>query len=370
MAALARVRKMFEEEVPEDSHTEMGAIGTLTENIEVPGRDNKRRRLDTASATVPNPASGLPSSPSPPSSASLDDLNMVGQPCADPYVLSYSSPSAQTSFFTTGGGADIAAPSLHAVKAAANLFGDIDTNTSNAGSIGQVPQAERFQLVSGHSVPSYSASKIARAMALFDEVSEGKDVSNAVAGPSRTQFSPDERGAARNSVDLATSTGSQAFPHISSTCPQGARSFVRPHPIANSSSSRPTRDRMILPDRPSTPSRTPLRSTTNTFTELEVTETPYRGKIPVSIEIKTPAPARRIGLGSTQTPGSAPGQRRKGFVTPFKKEVGILSETTRVKVRTSAPGPSRSLPQAAQNQPVFDLSRESPHCYQHPDPMT
>ena len=270
----------------------------------------------------------------------------------------------------TSSSANVAPSSLRPGKAAADLFGDMDTNTYMVGSIGQLPQTQGFQLASGHLVPSCSASSTTRAMALFGELSDAEDVGNAVAGPSRSQSSPDEPDALKVPLARATPTTSHFFPQLSSTCPQGARSFIRPHPTVNFSVPRPTRDRTVLPDRPSTPSRTPLRSTTNTFAEHGMTDTPNKRNSPMSIEMKTPAATRRIGLGSTQTPGSARGPRRKGFITPFKKEVGLPSETVHVKLRTSAPGLSRSLPQAAQNEPVFDLSRESPHCCRLPDPMT
>jgi hypothetical protein len=83
----------------------------------------------------------------------------------------------------------------------------------------------------------------------------------------------------------------------------------------------------------STPSRTPLRTTTNTFRSLR----PVRRQI----EIKTPA-IRRIGLG-----GTPQSRGKRGFVAPFK--------------RGAAPRAVVATPNEASGsrfERVFDLTRE------------
>jgi hypothetical protein len=190
-----------------------------------------------------------------------------------------------TSLFTTGSGAAVLPPSASALAKVSALFGDDAPEPSRTG----------FQTAAGTPVVPPSASSLAFANTLFDTSNTfTTGTGTPVAGPSQ-----DKVAQAMALLDTP-SAARPPFPPVRSFCP-------------------PT----------FTPSRTPLRPTTNTFASP-------RAK---AIEIKTPA-IRRIGLGGT------PQSRKKGFVTPFKR--GQLP-------RTMA-GPTRQPERIF--RPVFDLTGE------------
>jgi hypothetical protein len=188
--------------------------------------------------------------------------------------------------FTTGSGAAIPPPSQRAMDAAVSFFNETD-RVDEAGTRTKVESVEQpttplvqsaapgpsgFTTGSGLAVPRPSKSSLARALALFE--------------------------------DSSPSAASASDP---------APSFQ--------------------PPMHSTPSRTPLRTTTNTFRSLR----PVRRQI----EIKTPA-IRRIGLG-----GTPQSRGKRGFVAPFK--------------RGAAPRAVVATPNEASGsrfERVFDLTRE------------
>ncbi|WVQ79198.1 hypothetical protein IAT38_001294 [Cryptococcus sp. DSM 104549] len=201
--------------------------------------------------------------------------------------------------FSTGRGVAVPPPSKAAQDRVAKLFEEIDASldqplppaTPSAPPMpSHLPSSSRpafpslgLQLGSGKSAPTPSSSNIAKVMSLFADTESGS--------PSRA---PSQSPA--------------------------LKPFLRDQPISAL---------------PSTPTRTPLSTTTNTFSSIKK-----------PIQIKTPASAtsRRIGLGAT------PSQRKtkRSFVTPFKagRAAGPIGPAT----------PSISKPAPRVYEPVFDLT--------------
>ncbi len=223
----------------------------------------------------------------------------------------------------------------------------------------RTPGAGGFKLASGGIAPLPSRSSMARGMAIFGE---SDSENNVAAGPSCSPTSGILASGPPTSMDPSALV-STTFRPLASSAPSGAvGAFARPQSPAHFSAPRAVQSvPRTGPERPSTPSRLPLQTTTNTFAQRSENSTPHGRNAPSSIHIKTPVPLNRIGLGSTHTP-RLPRDRRKGFITPFKKGGGLSMESPgQPALRASVSGSSRGLPRVEPvsiSEPVFDLARE------------
>lgn len=289
-AALAKVRKIFDEtesqgEIVQQSlpHGTLGGPGPSTVA-------NKRRRThDEHNAGLAfTKASRVPvSPPSPESEKHVEDLFSEDQNASPPAFCAPTSPPK--SLFAMAAGS--AAPPVNSQSAAAvsRLFDD------TRGGERAPPEPTRqigFTTASGRKTASPSKAAMARAMAIFGEVDEHDDL---VKPPSSSIF------ASRNILpdESPVSAAPRHFPALRSQSPAP---FVPPHTARMNDLT--------------TPSRAPLRTTTNLV--------PLPGSIfvtPQSKELKGmaipyPSSGRRLGLGGT--PASR-GKPKPSFITPFKR---------------------------------------------------
>lgn len=297
------------------------------------------------------PSMPLQAGDSGPNSSTATDFGIEHEPM----MSEGSSLKPKTSLFTTGLGTSVAPPSRQAVGAMQDLFDDVIVY-HRVQDAELLPRDGRFQIASGASALPPSKSSIAQAMAIFrdDDPHGGKEIVEA--GLSRSQPLLGCPG----DIGESSSTASIFRPPTSSAPPRRANRFARPYSPASFSSPRPLRESLpSIPPRPSTPSRPPLQTTKNTFAHREENPTRQNVKLPKAIEIRTPAPMRRIGLGSSNTPGSTKSKGGKSFVTPFSKNLGRAKGTPDHLAIQG--GPARSLPQTVTKavfEPVFDLTRK------------
>ncbi|WWD20290.1 hypothetical protein CI109_104766 [Kwoniella shandongensis] len=227
--------------------------------------------------------------------------------------------------FTTGRGVAVPPPSKQATERAAKLFEDIENNLTVPASpiLPSVPSpsVSGFQLGSGKAIAPPSKASMARALSLFADIDKDQTSSEPPSTPN-IATSAFRTGSGKLATQPSTSSMSRAlslFADIDKDTPS--------RPITSQQFATPSQNPASFVH-PSTPSRTPLATTTNTFSSIKK-----------PIILKTPSTSlRRIGLGATPT------QRKtvkRGFITPFKQ----------VAVRQD-PGPSK--PKIAY-QAVFDL---------------
>lgn len=229
--------------------------------------------------------------------------------------------------FTTGSGAPAPMASEAARKRALAMFGE-DESLSTQGpgpSMATPVRSAGFTTGSGAAAPLASEAARRKAMAMFGE----------------------------------DSTGSPSRPTTSMLPPTSTpfRPLVQP----TSTPQRPTNN-----GEPSSEFRTPLRATTNILVASQTSTLPRTMPMKKlqAIEIKTPAPQRRVGLG--RTPTSTKGGAKNKFSTPFKqpgKSLGSpLKPATSLRTSNAVAGPS-GLSRAATPAPakeasvqVFDLT--------------
>jgi breast cancer 2 susceptibility protein len=275
--------------------------------------------------------------------------------------------------FTTGNGNAVAGPSSQALAAAEKLFGE-DGPSSNYGNLATPVKSTGFTTGSGAPAPMASEAARKRALAMFgeDESTSTQEPGLSMATPVRsTGFTTGSGAAAPMASEAARrkamamfgedSTGSPSRPTaLTSMLPPAStpfRSLVQP----TSTPQRPTNN-----GEQSSEFRTPLRATTNILVASQTSTLPRTMPMKKlqAIEIKTPAPQRRVGLG--RTPTSTKGGAKNKFSTPFKqpgKSLGSpLKPATSLRTSNAVAGPS-GLSRAATPAPakeasvqVFDLT--------------
>lgn len=210
--------------------------------------------------------------------------------------LSAEAVSSPSSGFALGTGGSAPRPSAERLAAARALLDQPTApsppRTDSSPSRGPTPQPSGFSLGTGRSAPAPSAASLAAATALLDEPTPGSPKPPPTAG-------------------FLLGTGRSA-PQPSPANLARARALLDDEPLSS-------------PVRHSTPSRAPLRSTTNTFDSPIAT--PIKAKLG---SLGSPATPRRIGLGSPAR------GRRKPFSSPFK-----------------APGAARPLPGSGLRAPAL-----------------
>ncbi|WVN86368.1 uncharacterized protein L203_101532 [Cryptococcus depauperatus CBS 7841] len=304
--------------------------------IEVLPPPTKRSRLDEKPFNSIYPASyeeGISEQPaqnsslfslqktidSSPVSKSLSPSNL--QPCLVP------SDGFEVSF-KTGRGTAVPLPSISARKRALALLADIDSapeqtfdleaSSDSLKSSKLTETKSGFQTGRGAAVPLPSSAARQQALKLFHDIEHSSESQQfPMASSPEPRFSQSH---------VSSGSDKNALPRISSV----ARVMSLFEDVDSASPSRPHTIRMI-PLQPSTPSRLPLSTTTNTYSN--------KGK---SVSIKTPSgSARRIGLGATPTVKKS----KRGFITPFR--------TTTAKPREIDTTPK---PPQKTFTSVFDLS--------------
>lgn len=306
--------------------------------------DNKRRRIepdrpDEEEIVLDDPAPDFTMSQStgflngrgqavpPPSKAALQKaaLLLSAADQEDDTAIQPDTPSAplrSPSGFTTGSGNAVPGPSKSALDRVAHIFADAD----HAASEGTESQSTFITPVKLGEQPSQQSDQQAaderrrKAMAIFGEDDIG------MARPSTSMLPPVASTPFRPLMVSALS------PRSNSAIPQAASS---------------------------TQFRTPLRPTTNTFSQNRSSTPTALGTKPFkSIEIKTPTTTpRRVGMGLTPMSRA---KSKKTFVTPFKNGSKLSGSPLR---NTTAPRIS-SLPASTLHQevkspiltvPVFNL---------------
>ncbi|KAK4689433.1 breast cancer 2 susceptibility protein, partial [Tremellales sp. Uapishka_1] len=319
-SALEKVQKLFADDTKEAPTTNAPRQLPPSPNAADQG-DSKRPKVTFTTGTGGN---------LPPLSESA--LQVVSHLFQEEYVkadIREAEPPQMTGFSMASGRA-APKPSTESMKKAFKLFEDSSPKKEY-----QLPGSPSggLQSGSGQAVPATSAERRLRAMAMFDDEPIEKldyplpKTSGFKLGSGRSVPQPN-----KDHLSKVMSLFSDSDP------PQTSHSEPKQHTskLPNSSNSRlmstPNRPIKDIPRRstqqlptpfsaprfheagPSTPTRTPLATTTNTF---------HATPKPKSIDImKTPvAPLRRIGLGMTPGSNRSKGGKAgpKGFVTPFKK---------------------------------------------------
>jgi breast cancer 2 susceptibility protein len=341
---------MFEEVEKEISTVEQG-----TAVVHLHDTPNKRRKLDQEDhqddedlLEIPAPdfvmtesagfVTGKGKAVPPPSKAAMEKaLKIIAAveeekediTTDEPIVM----PPKAVSSFTTGSGNAVAAPSSAALAAVGKLFEDDEPPTSTQGlqhAAAFATPAKPSGCTTGSGAPATMMSEATRlkAMAIFGEDNPGTPTkpTSTMLPPTSTPFRP-----------LVQHT----------TTPQ-----------------RPTTSAEVAVP-PATAFRTPLRTTTNTFPSQPTSTLSRMTKALKPIEIKTPAPHRRVGLGRTPTSTNR-GKIKNSFSTPFKMP-GKSSDSplkSAAPLRTSGMASTSSalsrgpapLPAKIVSVPVFDLA--------------
>lgn len=326
-------------------------------DAELEDAPSKRRRTESpAPPPTPAPVAGLatPAAVEPSSS----HVPMFANPPPE-------SPLVHKSGLRLASGRDAPPPPSDARASALALFGEDKTPARPA------EFESGFQLGSGSAAPPPPPDARTRALALFPDA-------DSVAGPFQPPTSSFSAGfqTASGKVAQAPKAESMAFAlalfndEPTPSCPGAARqrpsspSFSAPRPNRLPSPSftapRPTRPSSFsAPVRPSTPSRVPLATMTNTF--ANAMSTPVM-KLPKRINVHTPSSTpRRIGLGAGM--GSARGKSKKGFVTPFKSGgARSVSGPSALRTPIALRNPAKKPPEPPKiYNSVFDLTGELLH---------
>jgi breast cancer 2 susceptibility protein len=377
-AALARVKKMFEE--VEEQSTPLPDH----DHFDTP---NKRRKIDQTEEEeeipdIPAPdfvmmeskgfVTGKGKAVPPPSKAAVEKaMKIIAAVEEEKEEFPDSTPVIPKMSFTTGNGNAVAGPSSQALAAAEKLFGE-DGPSSNHGNLATPVKSTGFTTGSGAPAPMASEAARKRALAMFGE---GESTSTQGPGPSMATpvrsagFTTGSGAAAPMASEAARrkamamfgedSTGSPSRPTTSMLPPTSTpfRPLVQP----TSTPQRPTNN-----GEPSSEFRTPLRATTNILVASQTSTLPRTMPMKKlqAIEIKTPAPQRRVGLG--RTPTSTKGGVKNKFSTPFKQPGKSLSSplkpATSLRTSNAVAGPSglsraaTPAPAKEASVPVFDLT--------------
>lgn len=345
-AAIARVRKLFDD--VEDEKAEDTSSLPLLSQVNV-----KRRRIDPP-AVNPQPqtegAYALEIGISRPSLFATAGGTAVALPSHDAmttardlFAIADDRCLSSTSLFATAAGA---APPPMSAAGQASVKVLLDSNGISPSEASVTASPLGFTLGSGRAALPPSAASLARARAMFADLDDNDTAS--AAGPSHPHQA---LATATNETPVRPLGFSAPIPRLATSLrPQSPIPSALTHPVqAPQNSTGPS-------DLYSTPARVPLRTTTNTYSQADGTPT---HKPPSKlIEIKTPAPIRRIGLGGT--PASR-GKGRKPFNTPFKKPSTTAHKSTLSTGRTSGLHTSQPVTAAREHdiqQPVFDLVGE------------
>jgi hypothetical protein len=285
----------------------------------------------------------------------------------------------RTTGFTTGSGAPAPMATEAARRKALAMFGEDEPSASNQEpkhtELATPVKATGFTTGSGAPAPMATQAARKKAMAMFGEEASSQDPGMATpvktAGFTTGSGTPAPvagEAARRKAMAMfgEESTGSPSRP-TTSMLPPTSTPF-RPFLQSTSTPQRPTPDA-----EPSTAFRTPLRTTTNISLSQPIATLPTlkRGKTLQAIEIKTPAPSRRVGLG--RTPTSTRVGAKNTFTTPFKppsQSAGSpLKPATTVRTSNAVAGPS-GLSKAAVSAPkqealvqVFNLTSKLPFLF-------
>jgi len=356
------------------------------DSIETP---NKRRKIDQTEEEedipdIPAPdfvmmeskgfVTGKGKAVPPPSKAAVEKaMKIIAAVEEEKEEFLDSTPVVPKMSFTTGNGNAVAGPSSQALAAAEKLFGEDGPSLSYGGHMDMATPVKTTGFTTGSGAPAPMASEAARkrALAMFgeDEPTTTQEPGPSMATPVRsTGFTTGSGAAAPVASEAARrkamamfgedSTGSPSRPPTSMLPPTSTpfRPLVRPI----STPQRPTNNTEL-----SSEFRTPLRITTNIPVASQTSTLPRTMPMKKlqAIEIKTPAPQRRVGLG--RTPTSTKVTKNK-FSTPFKqpgKSLGSpLKPATSLRTSNAVAGPS-GLSRAATPAPaklasvqVFDLT--------------
>jgi hypothetical protein len=379
-AALARVKKMFEEVDNQSPFPEHDSIET----------PNKRRKIDQSEEEddipdIPAPdfvmmeskgfVTGKGKAVPPPSKAAVEKaMKIIAAIEEEKEESPDSTPVIPKMSFTTGNGNAVAGPSSQALAAAEKLIGEDGPASNYGGHADMVTPVKSTGFTTGSGAPAPMASEAARkrALAMFgeDESTLTQEPGPSMATPVRsTGFTTGSGAAAPMASEAARrkamamfgedSAGSPSRP-MTSMLPPTSTPF-RPLVQPTSTPQRPTNN-----GEPSSEFRTPLRATTNILVASQTSTLPRTMPMKKlqAIEIKTPAPQRRVGLG--RTPTSTKGGVKNKFSTPFKqpgKSLGSpLKPATSLRTSNAVAGPS-GLSRAATPAPakeasvqVFDLN--------------
>jgi hypothetical protein len=305
----------------------------------------------------------------PPSKAAVEKaMKIIAAVEAEKEEFPDSTPVVPKMSFTTGNGNAVAGPSSQALAAAEKLFGEDGPSSSYGGHANLATPVKSTGFTTGSGAPAPMASEAARkrALAMFgeDESTSVQESGHSMATPVRsTGFTTGSGAAAPMASEAARrkatamfgedNTGSPSRPTTSMLPPANTpfRPLVQP-------ASTPQRPANIA--EPSSEFRTPLRTTTNILVASQTSILPRTApKKLQAIEIKTPAPQRRVGLGRTPT-SSKTGAKNK-FSTPFKqpgKSLGSpLKPATSLRTSNAVAGPS-GLSRAATPAPAKEASMQ------------
>jgi hypothetical protein len=260
----------------------------------------------------------------------------------DPFITAYPANIAPVSLsagFSTGAGRALAPPSAASLARIRKIFDD-GGEDDVAEVARKAPRLEPsshslFTTGSGAAVPPPSKRAMDAAMSLFNETRPVDEAGTHKEAESVEQpTTPLVQSAVPSGPSGFTTGSGLAVPKPSKSSLTRALALFDGSSLPAASTSTPTHPApSFRPPMQSTPSRTPLRTTTNTFGSPRPT-----GR---AIEIETPA-MRRIGLG-----GTPQSRGKRGFVTPFKR-----GATPRAVVA----GPNQA--SVSSFERVFDLSRE------------
>lgn len=304
------------------------------------------------------------------------------------HSLSITSTPSRRATFTTGSGQVVDPPSRASVQAVASLFGEEVGDTQEAPH--DTPRSG-FTTGSGAAVPPPSLATQATVMNIFQDVS-GPSASRAVESTSPSssrardmalfgEFGEDNSTPSKPrprlpSAGFQSGTGTpapapsasrakalalfaDADENLASRNADIAQTPIRNSPNPITSFTPLIKQPVIKPqEQLGLPQRTPLRTTTNTFSAAHGAQSSKT----TPIVIKTPLSApRRLGLGGTPRARGA-----KSFSTPFKQTSDTIHGTPTVAGKRSAPTrlgtQSRYTPRSAApvvkkevSEPVFDL---------------
>lgn len=282
--------------------------------------------------------------------------------------------------FVTGRGQAVAPPSESAIQKALKILSAVEEESDQMVSQATPSAPPRpvagFTTGHGNAVAGPSRLALNTVPRLFDQLDPPKNANGGLPSldqlstPVKTPAKPilDQDKARRKAMsifgedDLGTPTATRG-----SMLPPVASTPFRPL-VATTSMPRPaTSTAAPLPPITSTAFRTPLRLTTNTFTQTPSSLPKTALKQIAPIQIKTPTSSKRINVGLTPTRN----RTKKTFVTPFKegsKLAGSPLGKGPATPRTSFVPTSSSL-QEVKNPvvsiPVFDLASKLPLSRDH-----
>ena len=284
-------------------------------------------------------------------------------------------PSVPKASFTTGNGTSVAGPSSAALAAAEKLFGDDGISAlapDHDGQLGTPVKPTGFTTGSGAPAPASSEAAVKRAMAFFGEevpASDSEAGHSTLATPVKsTRFTTGSGAAAPKASQAARRQALAMFGEESVESPSRPTSSMPPPastPFRALMQSNSTPQRIAPVMEPLSDFRTPLRTTTNivagTSASISSMTAPKRLQ---PIEIKTPAPQRRVGLGRTPT-STKLGAKNK-FSSPFKNPGpsvnSPLKPASLLRTSSAVAGPSGLLrattpaPVKEASYAVFDLT--------------